>query len=389
MKILTIGASPYLLVRNGKINADIINRLVFEGHDVSSAVWHHDEGYFMPSEEGVHSYEKDNKNICQLYPFSPKTDESSPFIYELMKSVQPEIVITIGDHKDTNFLYAIKAMYPNLFKWIAIYTIDCNGIPSQNKDAFEYADYIITTNEFSLKEISSFANVEGLFIPYGPDKVFKYDKSSKRDLILCSSRNAQSSNIASFLKSTSGVEFCKFIPYLHTNMYDPGDYSIDSLKEKYKSEYLQYTTDYCSIKEGITENKMVEIYNRSAIIVDCSIKSATGLSLLEGMACGCIPVGMDYGRIGEIISLMPEKYRFTVPYNIFVGQNEEEFAIICPNKLRMTLLEIKNKMGALQEASEAAINVANMFSNKSFVDKLLDIIQKVRFSKESIALDVI
>jgi hypothetical protein len=169
MKILTIGCSPYLMVRNGKINSDVIKKLVSDGHEVSSAVWHHDEGYFMPSDEGIHSYEEDGKLICQLYPFYPKREDASPFIYELMKVVQPNIVITIGDHRDTNFLFSIKAMYPTLFKWIAIYTIDCQGIPVVNKDAFEYADYVITTNEFSLKEISSFANINGSFIPYGAD----------------------------------------------------------------------------------------------------------------------------------------------------------------------------------------------------------------------------
>lgn len=386
MKILTIGASPYLLVRNGKINAGILKRLVQDGHAVSSAVWHHDEGYFMPSDEGVHAYADGGKHICFLYPFTPKTDEASPYIYELMKAVQPDLVITIGDHKDTNFIYAIKAMYPTLFKWLAIYTIDCNGIPSINKDAFEYADQVITTNEFSLKEISSFANANAKFVPYGPNhQIFNYENKEKAG-VLCSARNAQASNLSAFVMAVAERPFNS---YLHTNLYDPGDYNIDILKQKYKAVNLSYTEDYCSVKDGIPDFKLAEIYNKSAIIVDCSIKSATALSLLEGMACGCIPVGPSYGRVGEIISEMPEGLRFTVPYNIFIGQNEEEFAIVSSNELSVLLSQIMSNKTLLQQASEAAIEVASRYSEKAFLDSLSKMVEEVRFTKQILALDVV
>jgi len=385
MKILTIGASPYLLVRNGKINSDVIKRLVSDGHEVSSAVWHHDEGYFMPSEEGVHSYESNGNHICHLYPFTPKTDEASPFIYELMKAVQPQIVITIGDHKDTNFIYAIKAMYPTLFKWIAIYTIDCNGIQPVNKDAFEYADQVITTSEFALKEISSFANIEGNFIPYGPNhQVFKHNPDSKRNLVLCSARNSGASNLPAFIMATNRLN-----SYIHTNLYDPGDCNIDNMKQRYKNDKLEYTTDFCSVKDGIEENRLVEIYNKSAIIVDCSIKSATALSLLEGMACGCVPVGLSYGRVGEIISEMPKEMRLTVPYNVFVGQNEEEFAIVSTMELSKILEKIMSDKDFLMEASNAARIVASKFSNIVFLDNLTKIIDRACFSKQFLALDTV
>ena len=386
MKILTIGASPYLLVRNGKINAGVIKRLVQDGHTVSSAVWHHDEGYFMPSDEGVHSYTDDGKHICFLYPFTPKTDEASPYIYELMKAVQPDLVITIGDHKDTNFIYAIKAMYPTLFKWLAIYTIDCKGIPSISKDAFEYADQVVTMNEFSLKEISSFANTNAKFIPYGPNhQIFNYKNIEKTE-VLCSARNAQASNLATFVMA---VAERPFNAYLHTNLYDPGDYNIDILKQKYKANNLSYTEDYCSVKDGISDSKLAEIYNKSAIIVDCSIKSATALSLLEGMACGCVPVGPLYGRVGEIISEMPEGLRFTVPYNIFIGQNEEEFAIVSSNELSVLLSQIMSNKTLLQQASEAAIKVASRYSEKVFLDSLSKMVEEIRFTKQTLALDVV
>lgn len=383
MKILTIGASPYLLVRNGKINSDIIEKLVSEGHEVSSTVWHHDEGYFMPSDEGVHSYEKNGKILCTLFPFTPKTDEASPHIYELMKSVQPQLVITIGDYKDTNFIYAIKSMYPTLFKWIAVYTVDSKGISNINKDAFEYADYVVTTSEFGLKDISSFANIKGEFVPYGPNHEEFYCENKQRDMILCSSRNAQTSNLPAFISSVSDLETKS---YIHTNLYDPGDYNIDSLKNRYNANNLSYTEDYCSVKEGISIDKLRGIYNQSHIIVDCSIKSATGLSLLEGMACGCIPVGPNYGRVGEIISKMPEGMQFYIPYNIFTGQNEEELAIVSSQELSKIIRKILSDKELLEKASNESIKISSEFCNKKFLNKIISIIDKVNMSEQCLAL---
>ena len=383
MKILTIGASPYLLVRNGKMNADIIKFLVNKKHHVSSAVWHHDESYFMPTASGVHNYEDQDKVICKLYPFTPKTDEASPVIYELMKSVQPEMIITIGDYKDTNFVSAIKSMYPNLFKWIAIYTTDCGGITSFHKDAFEYADYIITTSKFGLDMLKSFANIDGDYIPYGPSLDFK-DLHIQRNGVMCSARNSQSSNIAAFILGTQNLNCNK---YLHTNLYDPGDYNIESLVEKFSNKNFQFTTDYCSINEGITVNKMCEIYNKHQVFVDCSIKSATALSMLEAMQCGCVPVGPAYGRVGEIINEMPEGMQFFLQYNRFIGQNEEEFAIVSTGQMQVLLENLLCDQDLLSEARNVSKNIASKYSNDQFLTLMYDKIKYTQQKGIEVALD--
>jgi len=383
MNILTIGASPYLLVRNGKIHADIIECLIAKKHDVMSAVWHHDESYFMPTSQGIHNYEKNNAILCKLFPFTPKTDEASPVIYELMKTVQPDLIVTIGDHKDTNFVSAIKSMYPNLFKWVAIYTTDCKGISSAHKDAFEYADVTITTSRFGLQEIQSFANIDGHFIPYGCSDDF-YDTSEDRNGVLFSARNSQTSNIASFVLGTEQLNCNK---YLHTNLYDPGDYNIENLVSKYCAQNFTYTTDYCSINEGITIEQMRKIYNAHDVYVDCSIKSATGLSVLEAMKCGCVPVGPNYGRVGEIISEMPEGLRFYLQYNRFIGQNEEEFAIISTEHMNRLLQEILADSDLISEARQYAKSIASKFTNKMFVDQVYQTVLHAKAKMLEIAID--
>lgn len=374
MKILTIGASPYLLVRNGKIHADVIQKLVKEKHEVTSAVWHHDESYFMPSEDGVHAYEINKTKICTLFPFTPKTDAASPFIYELLKKVQPQLVITIGDAKDTNFFSAIKSMYPNLFKWLAIYTIDCFSAQKENKDAYEATDGIITTSLFALQQITEVANVNCMYLPYGYDVEAFFPTQQDRNGSICVARNAQGSNLAAYIQANSGLEDPS---YIHTNMYDPGDYNIDYLIERFASVNTTYTTDYSSIRDGVGVDKMRSMYNSAHVIVDCSMKSATALSLLEGMACGCVPVGPNYGRVGEIISEMPSDMQFYVDYNLYVGAGSEEYAIVSSDSLKDNIKRLLKDKKMLATAAEYAQKIASQYTSKDFIEKLYVAVAKI------------
>lgn len=385
MKILTIGASPYLLVRNGKMHAAILKYCFDNNLDVHSAVWHHDESYFVPEENTEHEYVLDNKVKCKLFAFTPRANEASPVIYELLKQVQPNIIITIGDYKDTNFVAAIKLMYPNLFKWVAIYTTDVRGILPNNKDAFEMADYVITTTKQGIDEIKSFANIIGSFEPYGCDHTEFYNENlADRHGVLFSARNSQASNIAAFIMSTSSLSCPK---HLHTNLYDPGDYSIDYLRERYKNADLTYTTEYCSIKEGISNDRMRKMYNKYAFYVDCSIKSATALSMLEAMSCGCVPIGPDYGRVGEIIAEMPKEFQLYLPYNIFVSANQEEFAIIDSERLPYLINSFPKD--CLELASKCAIQIANKYTVDIFVQQVFSHLRSILINKVVIPLETI
>ena len=64
MKVLTIGESPYLLSKSGKIHAEIIRELKQSGHEVNSAVWNFDITWFAADEKGRYFYEDDEEQIC-------------------------------------------------------------------------------------------------------------------------------------------------------------------------------------------------------------------------------------------------------------------------------------------------------------------------------------
>jgi len=401
MKILTVSASPYLLVRNGRMNSAIIQKLKSDGHDVYTAAWHHDEGFFLPEEAGTHWFEKDDKKICQVFPIEPHIHGSSG-LYELMKQVQPDMIISIGDYKETDFIWEVKAMYPNLFKWLAIFCIDCLYVNENHKSFLEYTDKVISVNEFGMANLSGMANLDIDFLPYGPnhDVFFGENKVNEKVMrVICSSHNAQSNNIAAFIKSMGQInstlsingEEDSIIGYLHTNLYDPGEYEIELLMERYGASNVMLPDKFVSVKDSISDEEMNEEYNKSHVFVDCSVKSATGLTMLEAMAAGCIPVGINSGRTAEIISQMPEEYQFFVPHETYIGNSEEEFSVISIEGLGKTLLEIKERVfsnpDSMAIATEAAQKISKKYDEKAFTDSISDIIIDVKKSKDEIAIE--
>jgi glycosyltransferase involved in cell wall biosynthesis len=396
MRILTVSASPYLLVRNGRMNSDAIKHLKDQGHHVTSAVWHHDEGFFVPNEDGLSFFEdEDGNQICELYPFFPQSEQAESLLYEMMKKVQPDVVISIGDYKEISFIYAIKAMYPTLFKWVAVMTVDCFPINEEYKDRIEYADYVTSTSEFGWENLNTLCNIQGEFLPYGPDhsSFYSADKAGDRCTVFCSEKNSQASNLGALIKAMGIVQKsgsdvrCK----LHTNLYDPGDYELSLLIDRYGASNVELPEYFVSIKDSISNEEMLQEYAQGDFMVDTSLKSATALSLLEGMASGLIPIGPNAGRVGEIISHMPEEFQLFIPHETFIGGKEEEYSLISIEGLAGKIIEIEKNMfndpEIMKKASEAARNVALRFSSLSFSNRLVEIVEMVSEKENVMSLD--
>lgn len=396
MKILTVGASPYLLVRNGRMNADVIRRLRAEGHEVTGAAWHHDEGYYLPDDVGVSYFEdaQTGEKICRLFPFLPSSKSADAVLYEIMKKVQPDLVISIGDYKEVDFVYSIKAMYPNLFKWIAVFPFDCLYINEHHRERIEYADYVVSTSEFGWKNVSTLCNVEGEHIPYGPDlSKFAYQRKAGNEhpIYMVSSQNSQISNIGAFIRAMALVKSSGVQGRIHTNFYDPGDYDLELLIRRYGADNVFLPDYFCSIKDGPSDEEYANLYASADFFVETSVKSATALTMLEAMATGCVPIGMNSGRVGEILSLMPEEYRLVVPHETFLGAHEEEYSVISTQGLVEKVLESRKEVfedrSKYEEASLAARQVAERFSHLNFLNSLVAAVERVSASEGSIAVE--
>ena len=380
MRILTVSATPYLITRLGRINSDIIRYLKSQGHVVGSAVWQHDRSWFLTDDKGISNFIFRGEKICDLYVFSNSPQTASPQVYEIMKRFQPDIVISIGDYDETDFIYAIKRLYPDFFKWIAILTIDAYPVNEKHKDAINAMDVAICTNMMGYKAIKCISPIKCEYVRYGPDDIFKktHDKDNSGLRVMSCAKNSQSANPASFILGVSDAIKIRndITGYLHTNLYDPGDYDIRLLINRYGK--IELPKKFVGLNDGITDEDLAKEYCKSDVFVDVPARSSTGLSILESMSCGCIPVGNNVGAVGEILSLMPEKYRFIASSYGFMGANEEIYQVVSWKELAVILANISvtkyESPEIIDEIRKSAIEVAAKFSKKIFLEKLKEMI---------------
>lgn len=390
MTVLTISVSPYLITRNGKINADILMSLKDAGHHVESLVWHHDISYFLPNELGQHRLDGPNGPVCNLHPFLGQKGELPLFVYDKLKQVQPNVVITIGTAEETEFLHAIKALYPRLFKWIAILTMGVS-VNEHQRESFQYADKILTTTKCTSESVKLNWRLESEHLPYGFDAgTFKPLNILPDEFSAISvGRNTQMSNVPAFISAVaeSGINGT-----LHTNMYDEGENDLLLLKKRLKAEKLSLPKRFVSVREGLADDEMNQLFNQHHAIVDTSMQSATGIALIEAMSTGCIPVGMNRGAIGEIISKMPEVGRYFIGYEMFIGPRQEEYAVISIKELSNTLMNIRKQYQEDRETFVSnrikATEVAQLFSKENFVTQVKGCVEDIVLQEHSIAVDL-
>lgn len=384
MRILTVSPSPYLLTRNGRINKDIMLGAEKVGHQVESVVWHHDVQHFMATETGKHLFGNHT-----IYPFLGQKGELPAFLFETMKTSQPNVLISIGDYDDTDFVWSIKSLYPHLFKWVAIIPTGTDFVHERNRMALSYADHVIVTTESALRAFEGInRNIE--LIPYGPCHETFYDLSVRPLEIsaLCMGKNVQSYNVPAFIKAVgqSGIKGA-----LHTNLDDGGDYDIRGLLKRFGAKNLTLPNKYVSVREGLSNTQLNELYNSHHLIVDCSLQNATAITMLEAMSTGCLPVGMNVGAVGEVLSRMPAEFRFVVPHETFLGPKEEEFAIISTKELYLTLENIRkdhiSNKDWRSESERITKDIARIFSKEIFVKRVNKSLEMAVNGNHKIAVD--
>lgn len=379
MNILTIGDSPYLNTRNARINRDICLYLSSLGHKVDSIVYSHDTVYFIPGPRKESHYE----NI-RLFPCNVNCGAESNFTYQTMKKSQPNVVISIGHYAQTDFLHYIKSIYPHLLKWVAIITAGSHIINEKHKDTLNYADSIIALNKSTFDGLNSILETAVKYIPYGAGEEF-FDKGEEKEGILLSSKNSQISNISAYIVAMQGKKGT-----LHYNANDIGFYDIPLLASRYGSVDIEMPNNFVSVREGLTDISMNDLYNRHGIFIDCSMQSVTSISMLEAMKTGCIPIATNTGASKDILSKLPEEFRFMVESETYIGEKEEAFSIISHAGLRQSIekvIKMSQNKEWLAKARNTVKCLSETFSKDNFLCGVNQIVQDTIAYEHTIVVD--
>ena len=383
MKILTFGASPYINTNLGRINRSLLLNLKEAGHLVASAVWDHDLSWYLPDNDR-YFFEHNEEQICQIYPFDNiNMEASAKFMYDVIFALNPELVITSGDIEDMEYTFAIKSLYPEKSKWVAYLAIPAFPINENKVDQLKMIDKIFVSTKKAQKELESHG-VESEYVPFGPSDTFTdHIDHSKSDRlhVMVNAKNSTISNIGNIFKAASSLDESYDI-YLHTNYSDPGEFDLDLLKARYdKNNIIRLPEEFVGLNEGISDEDLMLEYSRADVILDVSARSATGLSVLEAMRMGSIPLTSRTGALAEICGNFKSFIVLNLDGNVFISYGETELNIVRPSQIVHYLGELKR---IKQESPEELWNlmkeakrVANGFSEKELPLKILNSLKRI------------
>lgn len=322
MKILTFGSSPYLLTSKSKIHADLLDSLSLQ-NDVSAIVLDHRTDYFLPEEDNKFYY-----NNIEIFPYELGNQEK---LYKIIENIQPDLILTVCDYFEYEELCNIKQIEPNKFKWLAI--LISNYCPSQSKYRvlLEAPDRRVTTNYYLSKHLSLSTDLPCDYICSGYDSdIFtnSYRVENSRFSILSILKNCQNSNLGSLFESLYIVKNqykVEFDFYLHTNIDDQGDYDIQELISQHHLEDVVHIPEkYTSVFKGCSDEQIRDLYLSSDVFLDPSLTHTTGMTVLESIACGCVPIFTH-----DVFNICFETdFDLLIPSNSFIGYRHQKVQIM-------------------------------------------------------------
>lgn len=348
MRILTVGNSPYNNTSDSAVHSDLLKSLKNKGHNVSAAVWHHVSSYYMFDEDEKYWFEDGEEKICELIVLPAETSKVN-VLYEHMKVFQPDVVVSIGDYHEIDFVYAVKRMYPQLFKWLGVLTISSFPIKQAYKEALDYLDYAFCTSEEGLKSFQNLTDVSCELQHFFPHREILGDTgiSDTFNVVACL-KNSQQSNLGMFLIVASGIckDHADIKFYIHTNVDDDGDYDLEYMRNKFDfPENLTFPDKFVSFYDGISQKELMRKFADADAFVDCSMTSATGLSAFEATLQGCIPLLSDTGaHIDLLKSVSLSEYTGLYPYYAlsvveFLGNKEGILNIVSQDELYRKIMK--------------------------------------------------
>lgn len=393
MKILTVGESPYLLSKSGKMHADVISELKKKGHQIDSAVWNFDITWFSVNDEGKYFYEDERDEICELHPFNPHPDKTPGFLFELLKKTESEIIVSLTEHDDTvvSALFAVCGLSPGKIKWFGIFLVEALPLNEKFVEVFNVVNSSILTTKSAYDAVKKInQEIDCYYVPYGPDHTKFFDQEKNRKGIISCSKNAQVSNIGALLLAMKSTDTNL---YLNTNHSDVGEYDLEVLMRRYKLENVSLPDRFVSLNDGLTCEELNEEYNKSDIIIDASVRSSTALSVKEGMAAGCIPITTRVGALEEVMEKLPEEYQFFVKSIMYIGDHEKEYQIISVDDLVKQIEKVRKIKCENREEFEKirrkVKETALLFENITISEKIVELIEEKKRNYRTIGVDII
>lgn len=396
MKILTCAMSPYVLTSNGCLNAQVLKYLYKNNHSVASTVWAHDITYHIPNEiDGVPNFNykfniDSREHKIPLFPFARNPNEVIQ-IYEVINRLEPDIFITIGDISEHLYMKAIRMFSTKNFKWFAILTNYQFPINKEHIELIKEADGILCTSRHSYESIR---------VEFGKDLIdwqfvgSRFDESVHAEnnsnlKIFSLGKNCQSDNLECAMQIADQIRNSQM--YIHTNVYDPGEINLESIKQMHIGN-ISFPETFVSLCDGHSDLELSKIMSGSDIYLSTSMVSGSSITAFEAISCGCFPLMTDSPCNRDLAEHLSEYF-----YPDFFDTDDflirsirllttgEVYLYICDPQ--DAIEKINNYLSKVQKRGKGfrkeLQNFSRKYRNDTFLDKTLQMMEKLENNIET------
>lgn len=399
MKIITLGLSPYLYLSDGRIHSMVLEHLFRSGHSMAAIGIGHDTGFFLPKEnekgESVYYYEFDKYQI-PLVPFNNAQDPAIG-VYEILKVFEPDIIITIGDFDSFLYMKAVKMFVEKPIQWLSVLSNHSYPINERNVELLDDIDGILCTNSDSFNMFSNLYKRENISMSHiGSCNIQVEPVRNEGFRIVATGRNTSSDNIPMIMEAASKVR--SKIPglhlYLHTNVYNRGDFDLPLLKTRFdpQDEFISFPDKYVSINEAYPEAQFHEELSKCDMFISASGYAPTGMAAFEAVACGCAPLLSDTGAHKDIaeglaeISPNFEMKDFLAPCIEVMTRGEVYTSMCKPEMLVERILNLHNKIkkGGHRMFSQQFVD---NYDRRNFLSKISEMVKAAKCSNPTLCVE--
>lgn len=409
MKILVVGLSPCLITSRSRLVSILLRYLYFSKYQVGGLVWGHDPNFFPPNEDGTHQFEfellhSDDKLHTHKIPLSlfNRGEKEVVAVYEIIKSLQPDIVITAGDYGDFLYMKAIKDMLPDAFKWMWVLSNYSAPINEHNEDLMKSVDAVLCTSEYGFDTIKNLYEKDLIETEYCFSNATTYYprecKKSDKFRIMASGKNQQADNLPTIMEAVANArqDAPDIELYLHANVFDKGDYDLEQLKGRFDphNEFISFPEKYVSIFEGVLDTEMAIELSSADLFVSVPLVSATSMTVFDAVACGCFPIMSDCGSNSNVADLLEKhfkgKYRtkdFLVKCSNLMAAGGTYLSVCDVDKLTEKIL--KRYRNSKKNKGDSAIlaEFTQEYTRERFLDAISSLLSRVSTASEVLCLD--
>lgn len=325
------------------------------------------------------------------FPYKVISDRYKTKSYgmEKLSSVANCKVLTIGD--PFHFSYIPCLSNRRNFTWISYTTIDSidytGRLPMSWQLPLCNPDTLIATSLFGCDSITNFLEITPQYIPLGVGDQFYRVDEEERDLLRESfglknyfvvavvNRNTVRKQLPIVLKTAKILSKTKLEHYagikffLYTNPHDPYGYDLEDMVKSYRIDDFVLFSKSQDVKDEVLN----KIYNLSDVFLTTSGGEGFGLTVLEAMKCGLPIVCANYSSLPDLVGKKNECGVLLTPKSYFSTENGTELAILDPEDIAKSIVELSSSRSKHQRCSIKAMEFAESYPWNNMTKDIVDI----------------